>query len=250
MIKHLVPKLIQTAKTSLIVIVLAASFCGCSSGRNYWQNRADDALDIFTATAGGGFGIKLQAGPLHAAIYNYAPQAGLQAGEIFSAPAQHNEFYHVCEGNWGSILLFTDREICYPSERAVRRGKVYTSFTPLLPLAILNSKTISKTASCNHCYWATRGYLNKRYKTYCKKMPEKERLREVEYWQKNYERIKENRECGGADKLQFDKPNWLFYSDINICAALIGGFRLGFNIGELADFLLGWSGIDIAADDL
>jgi hypothetical protein len=41
-----------------------------------------------------------------------------------------------------------------------------------------------------------------------------------------------------------------YFTQIEIAGGLIGTVRLGFNPGELLDFLLGWFGIDIFDDDL
>ena len=41
-----------------------------------------------------------------------------------------------------------------------------------------------------------------------------------------------------------------FYSDLEFTFSLVYGFRLGFNPGELLDFLMGWIGLDIYDDDL
>jgi hypothetical protein len=41
-----------------------------------------------------------------------------------------------------------------------------------------------------------------------------------------------------------------FYTQIEVAAACIGGIKLGFNPGELLDFILGWTKIDIYNDDL
>lgn len=42
-----------------------------------------------------------------------------------------------------------------------------------------------------------------------------------------------------------------YYTQIEVCAGLIySGFRVGVNPGELVDFLLGFSGIDIYGDDV
>ena len=41
-----------------------------------------------------------------------------------------------------------------------------------------------------------------------------------------------------------------YYTQLEVVIGLGPSLRLGFNPGELADFLLGWSGIDIFSDDL
>ena len=46
------------------------------------------------------------------------------------------------------------------------------------------------------------------------------------------------------------KQAFYYYSQIEVVAALGLSVRLGFNLGELLDFLLGWTGLDIYEDDL
>ena len=45
-------------------------------------------------------------------------------------------------------------------------------------------------------------------------------------------------------------PNPARWTQIEVAAGLLGGVRLGFNPGELLDFVLGFFGIDIYNDDL
>ena len=54
---------------------------------------------------------------------------------------------------------------------------------------------------------------------------------------------------GGPD--EFVLPESLFYlTQIEVAAGLGGTLRLGFNPGELLDFILGFTTIDIFNDDL
>ena len=62
-------KILQLAASSVLALLILS---GCSAGHDYWGNRLDDAKDIFTFTAGGGFGVKVQVGPVQADMYNYA----------------------------------------------------------------------------------------------------------------------------------------------------------------------------------
>ena len=52
-----------------------------------------------------------------------------------------------------------------------------------------------------------------------------------------------------ASDMKCDHDNSL-YTQIEVAGGIIGGLRLGFNIGELLDFLLGWGSIDIYGDDI
>ena len=46
------------------------------------------------------------------------------------------------------------------------------------------------------------------------------------------------------------RSNYSYYTQMEIVAAMGGSLRLGFNPGELLDFLLGWTTLDIYSDDL
>ena len=41
-----------------------------------------------------------------------------------------------------------------------------------------------------------------------------------------------------------------YYTQVEVVIAIIGSLRLGFNPGELLDFLVGWTTLDIYGDDL
>ena len=51
-------------------------------------------------------------------------------------------------------------------------------------------------------------------------------------------------------KVQKDKTAPYYYTQLETVIALGPSIRLGFNPGELLDFLLGWAGIDIFKDDI
>lgn len=46
-----------------------------------------------------------------------------------------------------------------------------------------------------------------------------------------------------------DNRGWTYYTNFEASVGLGPSVRLGFNPGELLDFLLGWFGVDIAGDD-
>ena len=41
-----------------------------------------------------------------------------------------------------------------------------------------------------------------------------------------------------------------YFTQIEVAAALLPAVRIGLNVGEMLDFVLGWAGVDIYADDL
>ncbi len=50
----------------------------------------------------------------------------------------------------------------------------------------------------------------------------------------------------------FFKPTFHsnYYTQLEFAAGIRYGFRIGFNIGETLDFILGWTTIDILKDDI
>lgn len=85
--------------TVTISAIMLCLYCGCSTGKNYWANRADDAKDVVGISLGFGVGAKVQAGPISIGpMYNYTPKSGLQGGE-FIVEKKHDETFHVDEGN-------------------------------------------------------------------------------------------------------------------------------------------------------
>ncbi|MBQ6353157.1 MAG: hypothetical protein IJJ28_07815 [Lentisphaeria bacterium] len=226
----------------LVAAVLLLS-AGCSTGSDYWQNRLDDASDILTAGVGTGFGVKVYAFGLQVDMYNYGPLAELRGGEAFVFH-EHSGNYHVEEGNIGVPLPFVNSEIFYPGGRAVARGKAYCGKTMLLPFFLLDIQQNSKKY-CNSCSWREKFDFNQKYGHL--------RMSREEWAQLHAKidaEIQTAPEFGGRENLDFLRPAWSVYTDVHVVAAAFPGVRLGFNLGEFADFLLGWGGVDIFGDDL
>ena len=55
---------------------------------------------------------------------------------------------------------------------------------------------------------------------------------------------------GTGEKAVEQHTSYSYYTQIEAFAGAIGGLRVGFNPGELIDFLLGWTTLDIYNDDL
>ena len=241
-----------TTILSCLILVLCS---GCSAGTDYWTNRLDDAKDIVSFTAGRGFGIKVQAGPVQAdTMYNYASRYGLRGGEFLPGRIGHSGKYHVSEGNIGVPLLFCNTEIFFPGKHAAARGKAYCAMTPLLPVFILLPEEHT-TAYCNSCSWKRKAERRKRQREKYAKLPPEEQkkirgglapLTEAEKQALNEDLNKEN-----PQDLPFSgRRAWHKYSDIEVTAALGGGFSIGINPGELLDFLVGFAGLDLYRDDI
>ena len=232
---------------SATVVSTALLFCtACSCGNSCWTNRLDDAKDLVSFTVGRGWGIKVQAGPLHAdTMYNYAPIAGLRGGEFFQS-VPHSDDYHVEEGNIGVPFLFANMEIFYPDRHAAERGKAYCAMTPLLPIFVLCPEQHS-AKFCNSCSWKRkRDGRNK-----SEKLPPEQTAQTSPETEKELSGTEESRKKAPCWNLPFDgRRAWYKYSDIEVTAAFFRGFSIGFNPGELLDFLAGFIGLDIYGDDL
>ena len=239
-----------------MLFFLVSVLCsGCSAGTDYWTNRLDDAKDMVSFTAGSGFEVKVQAGPVQAdTMYNYASRYGLRGGEFLPGRIKHSGEYHVSEGNTGVPLLFCNTEIFFPGKHAAARGKAYCAMTPLLPVFILLPEAHT-TAYCNSCSWKRKAERRKRQReTYAELPPEEQKkirgglapLTEAEKKTLNDALDKEN-----PPDLPFDgRRAWHKYSDIEVTAALGGGFSIGINPGELLDFLAGFVCLDLYRDDI
>ncbi len=224
----LIMKILQLTASSVLALLILS---GCSAGHDYWGNRLDDAKDIFTFTAGGGFGVKVQVGPVQADMYNYASLYGLRSGEILDGAHPHSEEYHVSEGNIGVPLPFANTEIFYPGKHAAERGKAYCAMTPLLPFFILLPDEHSRNF-CNSCAW-------------------KEKFRNREAQKTSEDASPELEKDENPRQLPFDgRRAWYKYSSIEVTAALFAGFSIGVNPGELIDFLAGFACLDLYGDDL
>ena len=57
---------------------------GCASTKGYFRDRARDAADILTITAGPGYGVDARFGPMSLGVARTHDQCGLMCGEVFS----------------------------------------------------------------------------------------------------------------------------------------------------------------------
>lgn len=241
-----------TPVLSCLILVLCS---GCSAGTDYWTNRLDDAKDIISFTAGSGFGVKVQAGPVQAdTMYNYASHYGLRGGVFLPGRIGHSGKYHVSEGNIGVPLLFCNTEIFFPGKHAADRGKAYCAMTPLLPVFILIPEAHT-TAYCNSCSWKRKAEQRKRQREKYAELPpeEQKKIRGglAPLTKAEMKALKEALDKENPPDLPFDgRRAWHKYSDIEVTAALVRGFSFGINPGELLDFLAGFACLDMYRDDI
>lgn len=234
---------------ALLTAPLMLCLTGCSTGTDYWRNRADDAADIFTFTAGTGFGVKARAfGFQIDTVYTYAPAIGVRGGEGFITK-KHSEEYHIREGNIGFPLPLVNAEIFYPNEYAALRGKALEGSTPFIPFFLIKTDSISK-AACTSCYWDQKYHKDKLWAQYIKDTPEERRMLRYDFNNQQDIKLRNSPEVGGAHNLKFYKAPWYVYTDVNITLAIGGGIQFGINPGELFDLILGFYQLDIFGDDI
>jgi hypothetical protein len=195
----------------VFVLALLAAGAGCSRPA-YWADRKRDALDIFTFTVGRGYGVKARAGFVNVGLFNNCDFWGLRGGGFFYDPD---------DGRWEGPFL---------------TGPIIDLVTPLplpigaerIPLWVLFSSV--EQFSLPH---EDKGYLV---------IPEATWVSDRRG--KSYE--------AGMLFIPFLSlaNKAYYYTQLEVAAGLGYTVRLGFNPGELLDFLLGWTTIDILRDDV
>ena len=171
--------------------LLSALCSGCATS-GYVGDRMRDAGDVFTATAGMGFGAKARVGPIQAgALYNI-DMWGLRGGDFGSVP-----WYETCTRD--GLFPFPANWIEYPMVKAGHFG--HETFA-------------------HNCRHATSWQRGKGFIAHAP-LPILGVAKQPEY-----------------------------YTQIEVVVGMFGSIRLGFNPGELLDFALGWTTLDIYSDDI
>ena len=202
----------------MFVLACACLLGGCASMGTYLAQRGRDAADVFTLTVGVGDGVGIRAGPVHVSAIISSDLAGLKGGQFFTN---------------GNDLMYNEQKLAF--------------------LPIPRSQD-----------WATRQ----------REMEENEKLRakaEGREWKRTKTRWEPNwfgsdiffqdqgEPCDVRGKnIMANSPfpfyvvseNPAYYTQIEIAGGLLLCLRAGFNPGELLDFILGWTGVDIYGDDV
>jgi hypothetical protein len=193
------PSRLRTASTEtkrrllvpLTVVLICAACSGCATG-GYFEDRANDAADIFTATIGQGGGMRVRVGPVHVGALVELRYMGLRNGEFDG------------DGNHGVPL---DMELlCLPLPGGPRNDSFFSA-----EMTQMGEDREKAYAVVGRLPFVTTGPL----------YPDEAVTIPSHFW------------------TQIDLYLGLYYS-----------VRLGFNPGEMVDFVLGWTTIDIYADDL
>ncbi len=196
---------------------LASMVTGCANTGGYFVDRGRDAADIFTATVGLGAGAKAQIGPLSGGLLGNADLFGLRGGALYTFGCDVAPYSMDVE------------VVCFCGTRHNQRT---------YPLSRRN-KTIEMDA-----FWAS--FVGKRVTT--NKRGHKVTHHNYPYY---IPFLKLPRANNYRSKYFKDKRQpWHYYSQIEVVVGLGPSVRAGFNPGELLDFLLGWTTVDIYDDDL
>lgn len=177
-------------------VVLIASLgvlaTGCASP--YMIDRRRDLADVFTASAGTGFGCQARASFLHLGILNQRDRWGLRGGGLISEPSEYDVF------DAQFPLFITDENFfgTYSSQ---------AEFKPAETIQLLRKKDFR---------WRFR------FSTFPTE--------------------------GGI--ISEEIGSWSYYTQFEVVAGVGWTVRLGFNPGELVDFILGCVALDIMDDDL
>jgi len=204
---------------------IAALLSGCASTRDYFTDRGRDAADVLTLTVGAGVGAKARVGPVHAGLGFFKDWAGLRGGEaaeIWSGSMDVVFPMLVPCGapleKYGPLKIFVmcfDMEILQVSPSAALRGKEFQAFS-FIPFWV---PVVAITANLggNDDFSVAEGSLHA--------------------------------PADRASRDRIPKP-WYYCTQIEAVAGLGGSVRVGFNPGELLDFILGWALLDIFDDDI
>jgi len=175
----------------------------------YFADRARDAADVVTFTVGAGWGAKARAGPLNPGLLLSLDLIGLRAGQGFSSPS--NAQPDGQPGQAGQVSAGSG----FP------RGAEVTTPLPVLDTLMHYEAPRPGTHSVEVvCLFDDR--RAKDYYAYGRYVPF------VTY---------PERACPA------------YWTQIEAAAGFFVVFRAGFNPGELVDFLLGWTTVDLYGDD-
>ncbi|MFO1524078.1 MAG: hypothetical protein U1G05_19045 [Kiritimatiellia bacterium] len=215
-------------------LFLAATFLAGGCASSYLADRARDGADIFTASAGYGAGARGRVGPLSLGLYAGAGSAGLRGGQVLAGNPVPNPGGTLLEkpNSLGiQFLTFMEEEFTDPSVRP--RGKLIVQkpdigFSPRSDPTILTSPPMIQTDFTAPINFMV---LNQAETApfWLAPLPPQPAFKQM------------------AAQAVFPLS---YYTQIEAEVGLVGSVRIGFNPGELLDFLLGWTTLDVFGDDI
>jgi len=184
---------------------------GCASRSGYLTDRGRDAADIVTLSAGRGTVALARVGPLGAGLGVHVPSSGLRGGAWLP-----DDFYALngavpgLPGNCDAALLLVGGQSFTGDATARNRGKAVRSDLRL--------------GLCLPHRWLT----DRPREDGSEEAPRPSRVRD------------------GEQRCAFGS----YFTQIELFAGVFRTLHVGVNPGELADFLLGWTTLDVFGDDL
>lgn len=201
----------------VVAVVVIASMTGCASTNAYLADRGRDAADVLTCTIGLGIGAKVRVGPIQTGWLKNADLVGVRGGQAFAGHLLND----TTEYEVGPVAMLS-----LPVELVI-----YTFFPDYWAFLTGNWGDGAKI----YRDWSTGHDLFRL--TLTPKPSETLKLRGKEIDSRNTFLVITD------DSIQH-------LSQVEVVAGLGPSVRLGFNPGELLDFMLGWTTIDIFNDDL
>lgn len=225
-------KFIRIPLFFFMFLFLISWIVSCSSP--YLKNRARDASDIFTfQVSDQTYGTSLRVGPLQGGVSYESPGAnvlGLRGGEFGS--------YHTA--GFTAILFGADYFQNEPFEDLTYESKILKSEKGIEGTEKTDEAMGSQDSKTDAAD-ATKSERKIRLKLYRARSPFG--LQQPAYQTRR------------VWKSEFGKPEpdyapRSYFTDLQFSAGLYYGIRLGINPGELADFLIGFTTLDLMDDDM
>ncbi len=205
----------------LVALALLPFVGGCATS-NYGANRGWDAADIFTFTLGAGSGVKARVGPIQPAIFQNADMVGLRCGQWLA----DGNLTAVNNDASGPLPVITR-----PNYGDAVVGHVFT--TGSYTVDEYRTRDIVPHSRPHWTHWDSAfGH---------------------EIFSHGPDSVSHAR---GKDILAMSPFPFYsngspapYYTQIELAVGLGLALRIGLNIGELVDFILGFSGADLYGDD-
>ncbi|MBE7438373.1 MAG: hypothetical protein HS115_07975 [Spirochaetales bacterium] len=199
-------------------LIVFALLLQCQS--TYWQNRGRDAMDILTVEGStGNYGAALRLGPLKFGAHYKSPGVayGLRGGSLDS--------YYTAE--FAALFMGADYYSSAPPSDLLPAEKKdkdqAATATGILSGPVKEAPPVSDALT------ARRGKEFRARSPFGTSIP----------LQKSRRLLYNRKELAPL----------YYYTQLEITLGLYAGLKIGLNLGELLDFLLGFVGIDIMADD-
>jgi hypothetical protein len=208
-----------TLRTMAVLCLCVLLGSGCATG--YLGDRCRDGADILTATVGLGDGVRARVGPLHVPGIRNSDMMGLRGGEFFA--------------NGGDLFLNSERYAPLAIPSSPEWVQVQKDIDAANPSVEKEPKKKPKKEGWWRSWWR---------KDLCGS--------EVFIQHRDRSSSKRGKDVFGYSPLPFIvlHKSPAAYTQIEVSGGVLVSFRLGFNPGEIVDFVLGWFGADIYGDDL